>query len=212
MKERKGFTLVELLAVIVILAIIMIIAIPSVLETMEMAKRKSFSEFILKAYTNFQKQYVNDVELGVVKVPSGTVSVYYTLDDIGLNNTGSYYGYFEIIFINDPDVCVWFNSEHLSKECSGTFMTVTIMDGSSNLDFNLAGRFNDKFETDINKVTYFKNFEETSSYYSEHGYFPDSMYIGELECKQDELIDHLNQEVSRRNGEMGHSIRITELK
>ena len=38
MKNKKGFTLVELLAVIVILAIIMIIAIPAVLQTMESAR------------------------------------------------------------------------------------------------------------------------------------------------------------------------------
>jgi len=44
MKKGKinGFTLVELLAVIVILAIIMIIAIPSVLNVTEQAKQKSF--------------------------------------------------------------------------------------------------------------------------------------------------------------------------
>ena len=48
MKKRnnKGFTLVELLAVIVILAIIMIIAIPSVLATMSTARKKTFEEFM----------------------------------------------------------------------------------------------------------------------------------------------------------------------
>jgi type IV pilus assembly protein PilA len=44
MKKKKGFTLVELLAVIVILAIIMIIAIPAVLNTMQTARKKSFME------------------------------------------------------------------------------------------------------------------------------------------------------------------------
>lgn len=48
MKKKNGFTLVELLAVIVILAIIMIIAIPTVLETMASARRSSFAIYIEK--------------------------------------------------------------------------------------------------------------------------------------------------------------------
>ena len=40
--NKKGFTLVELLAVIVVLAIIMIIAIPAVVESMNNAKKGSF--------------------------------------------------------------------------------------------------------------------------------------------------------------------------
>ena len=47
-KTNKGFTLVELLAVIVILAIIMIIAIPAVLETMQSARKKTFKEYAMK--------------------------------------------------------------------------------------------------------------------------------------------------------------------
>lgn len=48
---RKGFTLVELLAVIVILAIIMIIAIPAVLSTMEQARQKLLQNMLLKFIT-----------------------------------------------------------------------------------------------------------------------------------------------------------------
>ena len=50
MDKRKGFTLVELLAVIVILAIIMIIAIPSVLDTLDTARKKTFIEYVFKVY------------------------------------------------------------------------------------------------------------------------------------------------------------------
>ena len=39
--NRKGFTLVELLAIIVILAVILVVAIPPILDAMDNSKRKS---------------------------------------------------------------------------------------------------------------------------------------------------------------------------
>lgn len=42
MKEKKGFTLVELLAVIVILAVLVLLAVPSVLKMMDGAKTNAF--------------------------------------------------------------------------------------------------------------------------------------------------------------------------
>ncbi len=41
--NKKGFTLVELLAVIVVLAIIILIAMPAVLSSMEKARKNSFA-------------------------------------------------------------------------------------------------------------------------------------------------------------------------
>ncbi len=62
-KTNKGFTLVELLAVIVILAIIMIIAIPAVLQTMQSARQKTFKEYVTKVYTAAQNSYLSDTTL-----------------------------------------------------------------------------------------------------------------------------------------------------
>ncbi len=42
MKKKKGFTLVELLAVIVILAVLVLLAVPSVLKMMDGAKENAF--------------------------------------------------------------------------------------------------------------------------------------------------------------------------
>ncbi len=42
MKNKKGFTLVELLAVIVILAVLVLLAVPSVIKMMDNSKKNSF--------------------------------------------------------------------------------------------------------------------------------------------------------------------------
>lgn len=90
MKKNKGFTLVELLAVIVILAIIMIIAIPAVLNTMTTAKRKSFVEYGQKVAQEAEKKYaLRDLE----GLPSHGVIVYDITKELGLPSTGSFKGY-----------------------------------------------------------------------------------------------------------------------
>ncbi len=88
-KTNKGFTLVELLAVIVILAIIMIIAIPAVLETMQSARKKSFKEYAMKVTNEGQKTYLADQ----MTSNPGSCALYKIKTDLGLNNTGDYNGY-----------------------------------------------------------------------------------------------------------------------
>ena len=51
MNNRKGFTLVELLAVIVIMGILMMVAIPSVTRTIENSRKDTFVD-IAKSYGN----------------------------------------------------------------------------------------------------------------------------------------------------------------
>ena len=99
---RKGFTLVELLAVIVILAIIMIIAIPAVLQTMNLARQKTFKEYITKVYTGAQTYQVAQAAAGVankgasytVVRTTGDKSTCYVYDikNIGLSSVGDYKG------------------------------------------------------------------------------------------------------------------------
>ena len=59
MRKRKGFTLVELLAVIVVLAIISLIATPVVLNIIESAKKGSAEQSAIA--------YVKAIENSVVK-------------------------------------------------------------------------------------------------------------------------------------------------
>lgn len=89
----KGFTLVELLAVIVILAIIMIIAIPSVLSTMEQAKQKTFIEYVQKVYKRTQEQYFEDLSFGNISKSSGeNYFIYNITKDLKMSGTGGFKG------------------------------------------------------------------------------------------------------------------------
>ncbi len=60
MKNRKGFTLVELLAVIAILAILVIIALPNVMGMFNDAKKNSFTTELKNIYKVAQQQWMTD--------------------------------------------------------------------------------------------------------------------------------------------------------
>ncbi|MCR5483562.1 MAG: prepilin-type N-terminal cleavage/methylation domain-containing protein [Bacilli bacterium] len=89
--KNKGFTLVELLAVIVILAIIMIIAIPAVLNIMQTAGLKTFEEFTLKSINETEKKIVSNSLIG--ETTGDQCEIYNIKNDLGLSNTGSFDGY-----------------------------------------------------------------------------------------------------------------------
>jgi prepilin-type N-terminal cleavage/methylation domain-containing protein len=91
MKRRNGFTLVELLAVIVVLAIIMIIAIPAVLDIMNNARKKTFAMSIDKYVTAVQQQYISDSNFGTI--PGAGLYAYNIKDNLGLTSTGDNEGY-----------------------------------------------------------------------------------------------------------------------
>ena len=79
MKNKKGFTLVELLAVIVILAIILVIAVPQILNTINSARLGAFRSTAKLLLSQAEKQYLVDTTLG------GTGAKTYT----GATGTGS---------------------------------------------------------------------------------------------------------------------------
>ncbi len=58
--RNKGFTLVELLAVIAILAILVIIALPNVLGMFQSAKKNTFTTELQNIYKSATTQYVSD--------------------------------------------------------------------------------------------------------------------------------------------------------
>ena len=60
MKNKKGFTLVELLAVIVILAVIILIAVNAVLPQMNRARKNSFADEALNYLKAAETKYVEE--------------------------------------------------------------------------------------------------------------------------------------------------------
>ena len=60
MKNKKGFTLVELLAVIAILAILVIIALPNVIGMFNDAKKSSFTTECKRLYKIAEQSFMND--------------------------------------------------------------------------------------------------------------------------------------------------------
>ena len=99
MKNRKGFTLVELLAVIVVLAIIMIIAIPNVLNSMDTAKKNSLVIEARKAI-NYAMQKQQEASLNGASISCCTLS------DLGMDSGGKYEGRV-VISNNTYTVYMW---------------------------------------------------------------------------------------------------------
>ena len=94
MKKRNGFTLVELLAVIVVLAIIMIIAIPNILDTMNASKKESFFLYAQSMQSKAIAKYTQDLDSGKTNLTD--CAIYDIAKDLGVKNTGSYEGWAKV--------------------------------------------------------------------------------------------------------------------
>jgi type IV pilus assembly protein PilA len=66
MKDKKGFTLVELLAVIVILAIILVIAVPKILNVIESTRTESMESTGLLMLDSAEREYATRLALGTL--------------------------------------------------------------------------------------------------------------------------------------------------
>ena len=78
--NRKGFTLVELLAVLVILSVIMGIAIPSISSSMERTKSKQNASKY-KMLESYAEEYVTDHKNAVYKSSSSCYITFSMLDE-----------------------------------------------------------------------------------------------------------------------------------
>jgi len=79
-KEKKGFTLVELLAVIVVLALLIVLAMPTILELMENARKSTFQKAVMKMVNTAEQMYASDTL-------TGTQKACYTATELNPGNT-----------------------------------------------------------------------------------------------------------------------------
>ena len=153
MKKNKGFTLVELLAVIVVLAIIMIIAIPSVLDTLSTSRVRSFSIYARKSVTATEK--TNAEEELAQKITGKGIYTYSIKDDIGFSSTGSYDGYIVV------DNCTQDTKQFYVYLSDGTYMVYDYRDGE-NTEITESSKFGNYSEEDWQKVAGSKEIVATS--------------------------------------------------
>ncbi len=83
MKKKNGFTLVELLAVVVIMAIIALVAVPNVVSMLERNKKKQMVSDAKEMFNKFQ----NKITLGTLECDKTC-----NLKDLGLSGKQDGYG------------------------------------------------------------------------------------------------------------------------
>ena len=116
-KNRKGFTLVELLAVIVILAIILAIAIPGITGIISNAKVSAFESDAKMIITGIEYAAMEADVTGGTPPDIGDIST--TLDDYGADPSN--YDHVYIIYNNPYTICV----ESASSSEFGAFSAVS---------------------------------------------------------------------------------------
>ena len=83
--NKKGFTLVELLAVIVVLAVIMVLTLPTIMKSMNSARQSTFLLYASRMLDTAADKYQSDALL------NGGKSCY-TIEQLNDGNTTKYHG------------------------------------------------------------------------------------------------------------------------
>lgn len=94
MKKKNGFTLVELLAVIVVLGLIIILVVPNVLDSLNKSKKETFYLYTRDLEAKAVGKYTQDLDLNPKNVEC---AVYDISKDLGIGNTGDYEGWVKVI-------------------------------------------------------------------------------------------------------------------
>ena len=123
--NKKGFTLVELLAVIAILAILVIIALPNVLKMFNDAKKNSFLTETKTIYSEVSKKYISESMKG------NKLSYVSSEDDTKLEMTG-----------RDLQYCVFLNTD-------GTIKSMKVSNGEWVAELPSGKKITDLKSTDL---------------------------------------------------------------
>lgn len=127
MKKNKGFTLVELLAVIVILAIILVIAVPQIMSTIDSARLASMESSAKMVAASAEREYTVRETLGQ-STASITCADVATLSSTDYETTDAYTGC--KIYFNNGAATVYLNGKTGGKfagkhVCGATRTTAT---------------------------------------------------------------------------------------
>ena len=117
--NKKGFTLVELLAVIAILAILVIIALPNVLKMFNDAKKNSFLTEAKTVYSEAGKKYISDS----ITSPGNNEHIYCksktdSLNPLSLSGRGINYYIKTDSNGNVNTIVVWDDTRYIAKKDS----------------------------------------------------------------------------------------------
>ena len=105
LRSKKGFTLVELLAVIVILAIILAIAIPSISGVIENSKRNAFESDAKMLITGLEYQQLQ-ATFGTAQIAVTDEKVLSSSDFLALGANETNYTTVKIVSISPLKLCV----------------------------------------------------------------------------------------------------------
>lgn len=109
--NKKGFTLVELLAVIVVLAVIMVIAIPTVIDSMNSAKKSSFAMYGQKMLNAAMSKVQGDALNGVGAEPK------YKFSEL-VASSGQYKGYVSYNSNTNTYLVHFYNTDYMANNAS----------------------------------------------------------------------------------------------
>jgi type IV pilus assembly protein PilA len=117
--KKKGFTLVELLAVIVILAVIALIAIPQVSKILQASKKAAFTDSVLSLSSSIESYLLKN---NLSDIPEEGINVQ-DLDVKSKKFTGKFIkedGKISAYFISDGTYCAYGEMDNLivEKDCS----------------------------------------------------------------------------------------------
>lgn len=155
--NRKGFTLVELLAVIIVLAIVVGISIPAVLGTINGSKNKACGVAVEAAQKYLENQlviYNTDTSMATpafaaegnnLAVQKSGTDKYYVLNDdekkmvgLKLSNVTKVYatnngdGTFCVEIVNIPETSEYYSTEYWNKTVNTSSTTISAKTGAKN--------------------------------------------------------------------------------
>ena len=157
-KNRKGFTLVELLAVIVVLAIIILVAMPNVLSAMEKARQNAFVTEATEICKVAQNAYNTDLLDGNL---AGESNPCYSLDQLVSQkhldkNINGYAGSIQLQFSpnGSATTTLWLTNgmyKFEGKDCTKLSKDTSIMKPSNKEEASESGEWSATNSTLANK-------------------------------------------------------------